>query len=198
MSSKILCAPDKVTLIPNGVDVSHFNPVDLEKKSALRHELQLAKHKIIIYTGSLKPHKGLKVLLLSWSQLDREEAATLLIVGKKVPRQEYLYLSALVEQLDLSASVRFTGEVTDVAPYLQAADIFVMASHIEGLSVSMLEAMACGLPIVVTAVAGIEDVRGQHLQRVGSSLWELRSVDKCYDSAPAERGLAQSVGDRSA
>ncbi len=67
-------------------------------------------------------------------------------------------LLAKAESLGIADSVHFPGECIDVAPVLRSADAFVLPSNSEGSPISLLEAMACGLPVVVTAVGGMRQV----------------------------------------
>ncbi|HME91545.1 MAG TPA: glycosyltransferase, partial [Myxococcaceae bacterium] len=81
--------------------------------------------------------------------------AQLIVVGSG---EELSSLSNQVEALALQRSVHFVGECTDVAPLLQACDAFVLPSRTEGLPVALLEAMAVGLPVVATRVAGTQQL----------------------------------------
>ncbi|MBI5828264.1 MAG: glycosyltransferase family 4 protein [Chloroflexi bacterium] len=124
--------------IPNGVDTERFAPLPPDKKQAMRAMLGLpADAPIVIFTGRLAPEK-------------QRDKLVLLIVGTG---DELPGLKTLAE-----AGVRFAGPVENVAQYLQAADMFVLPSLAEGLSVALLEAMAAGLAAVATSVGGTPEV----------------------------------------
>lgn len=138
--------------IPNGVDTAHFRPATPEKRARLRSQLGLPSGPLAVFAGRLVPEKGLDVLLSAWPQVLRHAPeAHLLIVGEGPERER------LVEQsrrCGVAANVTFAPSQPDVAPYLRAADAFALPSYAEGLPIALLEAMACGLACVGTAVGG--------------------------------------------
>ena len=87
--------------------------------------------------------------------LDREPAFELDIVGDGELRPA---LERLAAELKLGSAVRFHGNRDDVHPFLAAADVFTLSSVSEGIAISLLEAMAAGLPVVATAVGGTPEV----------------------------------------
>lgn len=148
--------PGQIKIITNGVDTARFQPIEEDKKDALKRELSLSGKKLITFVGALKRKKGLDILLQSWrGLLGMSHNLLLILVGRADNHAEYL--QRLVKELNLSESVRFVGEVSDVSRYLGASDIFVLPSRSEGMANALLEAMSCGLPIVATAVGGAKD-----------------------------------------
>ena len=148
----------RVVRVPNTIDTRQFDPSTTEAKSATRECLALPQDQtIFLYTGRLAPLKGVGILLSAWALLPRHirRQALLVLVGDG-PEQERL--SQQAASLGIAGSVRFVGMQTDVRDYYWAADIFVLASETEGLSNTLLEAMACGLPVVVSNVGGATDV----------------------------------------
>jgi glycosyltransferase involved in cell wall biosynthesis len=142
----------RVAYLPNGVDCQRFKPArSPADKQALRRELGLPEGPLALYAGRFVPEKRLDRLVALWPQVRSTcPGATLALVG------EGEQLSGL--QAIAGAGVLFAGAVGQVAPYLQAADVFVLPSKTEGLSNALLEAMACGLPTVATRVGGAPDV----------------------------------------
>lgn len=137
--------------IPNGVDVERFKPLLPAHRQALRSRLGLAGAPVVLFTGRLEPEKQVQHLVSIWPQVQAAHpGATLLLVG--TGSQE-----GLLKQ-QAGSGVLFTGPVDDVAPYLQAADLFVLPSATEGLSNALLEALAAGLPAIATSVGGAPDV----------------------------------------
>ena len=137
--------------LPNGVDIEHFVPAAAHKKSWLRKELDIAQGPCGIFVGRLSPEKRVDLLLETWPQVRaRHPRATLLILGNG-PQKSVLESAA-------PPGVRFPGQVKDVAPYLRAADVFLLPSQTEGLSNALLEAMASGLAVIATSVGGAADL----------------------------------------
>jgi glycosyltransferase involved in cell wall biosynthesis len=137
--------PDKVQHIPNGVDVQRFRPAMPRSR---RQELGIAESTLLFgYLGHLRPEKNLALLLSAFAEA-RLENAVLVFVGDGASRGE---LEALTQKLGLGARVRFAGFYPDPAPWLAAFDVFAMSSLSEQAPISLLEAMACGLPVVATA-----------------------------------------------
>jgi glycosyltransferase involved in cell wall biosynthesis len=141
----------KRVFIPNGVDVAHFHPVTPAERVALRQQLGLPTGPLVLFTGRLTAQKRLDLLLDCWPTLRSQQPhATLLLLGTG-DAEATLKARAV-------PGVRFLAPVDDVAPYLQAADLFVLPSAAEGLSNALLEALATGLPAVATKVGGAGDL----------------------------------------
>jgi len=138
--------------IPNGVDIERFFPLPASEKLAMRSRLGLPKEaQIVIFVGRLVPEKQVDHLVGFWRSIRSTlPQARLLILGSG-PEDDILKQNA-------DDGILFQGEQFDVAPYLQASDVFVLPSRAEGLSVALLEALACGLPAVVSRVGGLPEV----------------------------------------
>jgi glycosyltransferase involved in cell wall biosynthesis len=137
--------------IPNGVDTDRFTPIAPLDQEALRRRLNLPEGLIVIYTGRLTPEKRIDQLISIWPQVRKvHPEATLLLLG--TGDQE----DALKQQA--GSGIEFRGVVEDVAPYLKTATLFILPSATEGLSNSLLEAMAAGLPVIATNVGGAPDL----------------------------------------
>jgi glycosyltransferase involved in cell wall biosynthesis len=137
--------------IPNGVDTARFAPATPDQRVQLKQQLEIGEGKTAVYTGRLVPEKRVEHLIAAWPAVRQDHPdAQLLILGNG-PREDIL-------QQQAGAGVRFLGRLDNIVPYLQAADLFVLPSATEGLSNSLLEAMACGLPVVATDVGGAPDV----------------------------------------
>jgi len=143
---------DRIWEIPNGVDTEHFRPLARPLRHVLRRSLGLPNGWMVVFAGRLAREKSLGVLLRAWRRVRaRQPDAQLVIVGAG---EQLAMLIDEAESLGIAGSVHFPGECEDVAPVLQAADAFVLPSMTEGLPVALLEAMACGLPVVATSVGG--------------------------------------------
>ncbi len=147
---------DQLWDIPNGVDIEQFRPVTIKERTSIRQSLGLPNVPLVLFAGRLVPEKGVDVLLASWPKvLQQEPEAVLVIVGDG---EERATLEAQAHELGIASQVLFMGGQTIVAPYLQAADVFVLPSYAEGLPVALLEAMACGIACVATAISGTMQV----------------------------------------
>lgn len=135
----------------NGHASSDKTPSNIAKR-ALRALHNLPEEGLItIFTGRLVPGKRVDQLLAVWPTVRSDQPnAHLLILGTG-PEEKALKEAA-------GEGIHFTGNVDDVAPYLKAADLFVLPSAAEGLSVALLEAMATGLPAISTTVGGAPDL----------------------------------------
>lgn len=143
---------ERCFMIPNGVDVNTYKPLPSAQKEKLRLNLGYQPDDlIVVFTGRLVPLKRVSDLLAVWPKIIfHHPNARLLILGNG-SEEERLRSQA-------GKGVDFLGNIRNVVQYLQLADLFVLPSSIEGLSLALLEAMACGLPAVATAVGGNVDL----------------------------------------
>lgn len=146
-------APEKLVLIRNGLDVSRFSEQE-GGRDAVRGNLRLGGDEFgIINVGNLIPYKGHADLINALPKvLEKMGNVRLFLVGED--RGIQADLERLASSLSLSDRVHFLGQRNDVPSLLMAMDIYVMASHEEGSSNALLEAMAAGLPIIATDVGG--------------------------------------------
>lgn len=143
--------PERRPFIPNGVDTERFAPPGPETRHTRRAALGLPDGPVALFAGRLVAEKRVDHLLDLWPGVRAVHPEALLLVLGTGEEEARLRRAA-------GAGVRFAGEVADVAPYLQAADLFLLPSASEGLSNALLEAMAAGLPAVATAVGGAPDL----------------------------------------
>jgi glycosyltransferase involved in cell wall biosynthesis len=153
---------NKIHRIPNSVDTSRFVPAESAQKSELRKKLNLPQDAIIaIYTGRLVSYKGLPLLLKVWNEIRRKHKNILLILagtgGLDIHNCEDK-LRDYVKSSGLAQHVLFTGAIQNVSEYLQAADIFTFPTTNDAFPSSLIEAMACGLPVVTTPVGAIKAI----------------------------------------
>jgi glycosyltransferase involved in cell wall biosynthesis len=146
----------KTVKIWNGADLSYFG-VPTNRSGELRASFGIAKDDpVIVCVARLDMNKGIQVLLEAVKQIVKEfPTCKCWIVGEGPARKILVQRRA---ELDLSEVALFVGHQADIRPYLEAADIFVLPSFKEGLPLSLVEAMAYGLPAVVTDVGGNAEV----------------------------------------
>ncbi|HOI57123.1 MULTISPECIES: glycosyltransferase family 4 protein [unclassified Methanoculleus] len=148
---------DKIVIIPNGLNLQEFQIP--QSKGECRDILNLPmEKKILLYMGSLHPHKGPNVLITAMAHVVKQHPNTLLLIGGKGIIEEDL--KRLTEELNLQNNVKFLGFVTSKskALYYKASDLFVLPSLTESFGIVNLEAMASGLPVVASSVGGVPDV----------------------------------------
>ena len=134
-------------VIPNGVDLQRFRPISDDDRSVVRARLGMPEKNVVVCVGRLSAVKGQDVLLDAWPLVRAEvPAAELYLVGEG-PDQEEM-------RRDAPEGAVFTGNRTDVPDWFAAADVVAVPSRREGMSLSMLEAMAAGRPVVCTDVPG--------------------------------------------
>jgi glycosyltransferase involved in cell wall biosynthesis len=143
--------PEQLYWMPNPVNIDEFRPILESDRIRLRERFQLTGP-TVTYVGRLAPEKELESLIRGFAQTAALlPTATLVLVGDGACRSE---LEAQARQLAIDSQVRFVGRKSEVYEWLQASDVFVLVSSIEGFSCALAEAMGCGLPSVVSDIPG--------------------------------------------
>ena len=161
----------------SGVDTDHYAPGPSRVASLLPPRPR------VVFTGRLHPQKGLETLLAAWPEVTRRSGAALVLVGDGPERAR---LESLADRLNVRDRIAFMGQVDDPAEYLKAADAFALPSVAEGMSNSLLEAMATALPCHVSRIGGnidlIADGRTGRLLPTGDpSAWANAIADGLLD-----------------
>ena len=151
-------APGKVITIPNGVDTREVSAANGNGHHRLQYGLENASH-VVVDVTNVRQVKGIDTLMRTALRVRREFPQVLFVVAGKILEPAYLAeLNTLLSDLQLNGSFRFLGSVEPVFPLLRAANVFCHLSRSDGLSNALLEAMACGLPCVVSAVGGNPEI----------------------------------------
>lgn len=138
-----------------GIDLSRFSEASPEQKAQVRRELGLEDGDIFAMTvGNVIPRKNQAVLVRAVKELG-DPRFHLFIAGDGPLEEE---LKALARELGLEKQVHLLGFRRDVYRLSSSADLFLFSSRQEGLSVSVMEAMACGLPIAASSIRGNTDL----------------------------------------
>lgn len=157
----------RVHYVPGvGIDLDKFAPpTDVaerqREKDEKRRELMLKPDDFVVLSvGELIKRKNHEVVIQAIAQIKRESEETYnrlqyLICGRGVLEQE---LKQLAKELEVEEHVHFLGYRSDICQICHASDLFVFMSFQEGLPVALMEAMACGLPVVCSAIRGNEDL----------------------------------------
>ena len=157
--------PDRVRVIGNGVDTERFYPMD---RAAARRALGVsADAPLVVSVGHLARVKGFELVLRAIPAVAAAHPKVRFVIvgGAAASSGDYpTELAREIEQLALTDKVTITGAVSpeQVAQWLSAADVFVLASEREGSPNALREALACGCPAVVTDVGDARQVLGPH------------------------------------
>jgi glycosyltransferase involved in cell wall biosynthesis len=148
---------DKITVIPNGVDVSRFVPLP---RSGAQSKLDLSDETSrVLYVGAVTKSKGLDYLLMAFKTLlaSAQGPVELVLVGDGDYEQD---ARLLAQRLGIADHVVFDGKRpnAEIPLWMNSCDVLVLPSLSEGLGVVLIEAMACGKPVVATACGGPEDI----------------------------------------
>lgn len=141
---------NRCTIIYNGIDLEHFS-IQGERKHIDE------QHRVIVMVSAFREQKDQKTLIRAMQWLP--DLYILWLVG----RGDECFISEcrdLATELKIQNRVKFMGERTDVPALLQQADVVVLSSHYEGLSLSSLEGMASGRPFIASDVEGLRDIVG--------------------------------------
>lgn len=154
MASEMRLPAGRVTTIRNGVDLTRFSS---SSRSVARETLGVPAEALVFGTvGRLVPVKDHATLLQAFAHVSRDRIDALLLVSGEGPLRAPLLARA--RELGVDDRVRFLGHRQDVETVLAALDVFVLSSVSEGLSNTILEAMASGLPVVATRVGGADEL----------------------------------------
>lgn len=198
--------PDKVQVVPNGVDLSHFRP---RPKAEARRLLRLGRGPILLSTGRLIRRKGFDTTICALS-----------LIAPKYPDLRYLIvghgpdktrLQALARKMNVPSKVIFHGHVpkAELPQYYSAADVFTMPSReekggsVEGFGLVFLEAGACRTPVIGTTSGGIPDAIDHEINGLivppNNPHALARSIEKlldnpAYRNALGQRGVQRTAG----
>ena len=170
------------TVLPNGIDLTHYRPAGARDRVAARKALSLDDVPTLLCVGALTVQKGQQDLLADWPQMRaRVPDAQLVLVGDGPDRRALERLAAGMK------GVTFAGARSDVPTWLAAADVVVVPSRWEGMALVPLEAMACARSVVATDVNGVVD-------SVPAGAGAIVELDDAVGLVEARRGAAHRAG----
>lgn len=177
-----------IQVIPSGVETTEVDQLSVD---TLRESLGLGGKTVFGTIGHLARHKGYDVLLNAWPEVYKAKPnARLVIVGEG---EERSLLESLVEQHNISDSVRFAGFQEKPHMYLKMFDYFVQPSRTEGLGTTAIEAMMTGTPVIASRTGGLTEVlddgkfgilvEPENSAKLARALIETTQDDKLLESA---------------
>jgi len=151
---------DKITVIPNGVDIDSFK---IQDRNHCRQKLNIkSSEPMVLYVGRLSEEKNIKSLIIAAEKLiSRGNHFNLYVVGDGPLESE---LKALSKQLKIEKNVHFVGKVdhSEISTWMASTDFFSLPSIREGCPNVILEALGCGRPVISSNVGAIPDVVNEH------------------------------------
>lgn len=164
----------EIPYIRNGVDVSQYTKRDYTQTATVREKLELPLQKVIyVYSGGFIDRKNQSEAINAFLKMKKNEDAVLLLLG------DGTNFETLRNEFSQNKNILFRGKVSNVNEYLHASDVYLATSKSEGLPNGVLEAMACGLPVLLSDIP-------QHLEvleanpKCGHS-YELGNLEQLSD-----------------
>lgn len=182
---------DRVTAVPNGVNTAMFKPTNV---TSVRRKYGLAA-RYVLFVGSIDPRKNLSRLLEAWQRIPASMEAELVIAGGRTR------VFRDVELPGEGVRVRLLGHVpdADLPGLYSGAEVFVMPSLFEGFGLTVLEAMACGTPVISSTAGALPEVADgaallfdpRSADAIGNALIQLMQ-DDCLREDLRRKGLIRA------
>lgn len=191
-------AEARIVVAPHGVDLGRFRPLPRAEVEAFR-AAQALPERYWLFVGTLEPRKNLVTLLEAYAALPAADRLPLVLAGGK--GWDYEPIFAAVERLKLNDTVRFPGYLAqEVLPlWYNSAEAFIYPSVFEGFGMPVLEAMACGAPVVVSNASALPELAercGLCIPPDDVNAWAgaLRRIaqDDGWRRAASEAGLSEA------
>ena len=151
-----------IVIAPNGLSLNIYSRPDQPPASLETPMVKNLKktRRRLLFVGRLHPKKGLDILMSAWAQLAQERKEWELVIAGPDEQNHLSQLRKLADSLGIEAEICFTGTVTGntKVALFYSADLFVLPSYSEGLPVTLLEAMACEVPVVATYACNCPEI----------------------------------------
>ena len=153
-------APHKIDVTPLGYDAGLYRPLPAEEVAAFREQHGLPE-RFWLFLGTLEPRKNLPTLLAAYAALPRAERLPLVLAGGQGWGYDEIF--AALDRYELHDDVHLPGflPASDVPFWYNSAEVFVYPSVFEGFGLPVLEAMACGTPVITSNVSSLPEVAGE-------------------------------------
>jgi glycosyltransferase involved in cell wall biosynthesis len=186
---------EKIDVTPLGYDRDVFYPLSSAAIDAFRNEKGLPE-RFWLYLGTIEPRKNLVTLIEAYAKLPESERLPLILAGGKGWLTEPIFEA--IERHHLSDSITLPGFIPtdDLALWYNSAECFIFPSVFEGFGLPILEAMACGIPVITSNVSSLPEVAqdaGMTLPPHDIDIWadalQKAFHDRDWRLAASERGL---------
>jgi glycosyltransferase involved in cell wall biosynthesis len=198
MRNEALCEgfeDEQLLWMPNPVDTVEFSPCDEQERARLREQYGIpAAAQVVVYSGRLAPEKSLSTLIAAFADVARRKPEAMLLLVGDGPVRAALTRQAGALGLE---NVRFTGRVRpgEVRLWLRIADVFALVSPSEGFPCALAEAMAVGLPSVVTDIPATTQLVGQEQHGLLAPAGDERAIATAILRLLDDDGLRARMGE---
>lgn len=186
---------DRISVIPRGIDLAKFDPsIRPGLRAEGRRQLGLRSDaKVILHSGRQEPQKGQVYLIRALAEITHSMPNTVLLLAGRRGNATPLLEDAIV-RLGLEGRVRMLGVQRDIPMLLAASDVFAFPSLYEGLGVSLLEAMASGMPCVVTSIGPFTEFVEDGVSGLMCRTQDPSDLARALGSVLSDPGLAADLG----
>ena len=185
----------RIVTLPCGADPDLFRPAREDERRTLRDRWDMpAKAAVITFTGRFVEEKCLPDLIGAFAVLaSRDPQATLVLVGDGPLRKE---IASQVEAAGLTPRVRFTGMMppAQVAEVLRLSDVYALLSRTEGIPCSLVEAVASGLPCVVSEISGTAMVIQHEVTGLRAPVGDVAQFSAAFESLLGDPARRERMG----
>lgn len=193
LASKI--PAEKIQIIYNGVNNELFVQPRLEEKRQLRMAKGYSDYnKIFLSIGKVEHRKGYDLLIESWSAISEAFPKSLLLIagpGAEDSNPYYVEIKNKISRLSLW-NILFVGQIDSPAEYVRLADCFLFCSRAEGFGTVLIEAMACGVPVIAMNIPGVtQDIIKS--DKIGHICFSLQPADFAAETVTFLKGLDQKA-----
>ncbi|MBD8216440.1 glycosyltransferase family 4 protein [Erwinia persicina] len=180
-------APEKITVIYNAIDNHAFRPADIALKHQLRQAYQLPEQAhCLIFVGSGFERKGLEAAIRAIAPTE----SYLMVIGRDKNQKSY---QALAGSLGCQSRVRFMGVQKSTLPFYQAADALLLPTLYDPFPNVILEAMACGLPVITSETCGGAEFISEGINGFVTDALDIPSLTAAIRQLPLE-ALGSAMG----
>ena len=150
---------DKINIIDNGIVLKNYQ-TDKQTRFLEKNGIKLNENPYLLNIGRIDPKKGIDLLLLVFSQLNKKYRNLMLVIVGTGPEEYVKKMKEMVKKLGVQESVKFTGYVTEEEKIelLNSAKLFVVTSHSDVHTTTAIEAMAVGIPVVITKASDFPEI----------------------------------------